>query len=378
MAVGLAVAQAACAPTPVAPAGAGVVVTPASATAPPALTVVPFASQPIQVLVTVGTVTPATAPLLTAVEVATDAQFVARVAGVAVVGAPGTTVAVTLPTLAADQTYYWRVRSSAGSSVVLSEAVSFAIGPAAAIAVPQLETVFTRAANPRPAFVVRGLPGRRHPTSHVVYRFEIARSPSFLPIVASGTVAERPTMNGDRDMWRWVPDGELDFTSQFYWRVQAIDTATNASAYSEVRAFTTGPATMDGLASLYLTLPCGSLSTHGVTFAFDGSAEVTPDRIRFHGNRPVAAVSELVVNLDRSGTDQVSGTFLGTSEERSGVFFGRVAEAYGTNRPAVAVGKALGDGRWTGTFSGFLNVHYSWGDGVFCNAQDMTWTLYPR
>ena len=66
------------------------------------------------------------------------------------------------------------------------------------------------------------------------YRFELATSPSFSPVAASGTVAEGAGTTS------FAPGADLTLDTTYYWRVQAVDPAREStSAFSATRSFTT-------------------------------------------------------------------------------------------------------------------------------------------
>src|SRR5262245_60917422 len=125
-------------------------------------------------------------------EVATDTAFSSKVAtktGIAE-GAGGRTT-VALDRLAANADYYWRARAQGGGTAgPLTAARKFSIGPAVTIDAPvpiaPLNGAQTAA---RPAFRVRNA-ARSGPAGAITYRFEVATSTAFSPILATATVPE--------------------------------------------------------------------------------------------------------------------------------------------------------------------------------------------
>jgi hypothetical protein len=171
--------------------------------------------------------------------VATDAGFTNKVSTKDVAQTASRT-SVTLDTLAPGRDYYWHVRTSAADTVgVFSNALKFSIGPA--LGAPGLVNPADGATvSPWPTLTTTNSVRSGPVVGPVVYRFEVSTSSAFNTIVVSSTV---PEASGQTSFA--IPSTLTAPTqsTQYFWRVTAIDQSTNtSSAASVTRSFTVDPA----------------------------------------------------------------------------------------------------------------------------------------
>jgi hypothetical protein len=175
-------------------------------------------------------------PITYTFEVAADTDFVNRVfvrEGVEP-GSNGRT-SVRLPdALAADRTYYWRVKALDGAnSSPYSGTVSFTIYTPVIIQAPQpLAPVGgTRTSSAQPEFSVRNAE-RSGPAGQIAYTFQIAENDTFTTMVAVVTVSEQPIQT------KFTIAQTLKSDTRYFWRVRAYD-PTTTSAWSATQTFLT-------------------------------------------------------------------------------------------------------------------------------------------
>ena len=194
-------------PTPVAPANG---------------TTVAYGSLPVKLTAANGTSTSG-APLTYTFEIAYDAGFSSKVttqSGVAE-GSGGQT-STTVPSLLANNTYYWHVRADGGSTTgVFSPTYQFKIGGQVTIAAPTPVTppnggIITIAGT---ALTVNNA-AKTGPAGPVTYKFDVSSSASFSPILATGTVSEGASTT------TFTPSITYTASTTYYWRVTVTD-ATN-------------------------------------------------------------------------------------------------------------------------------------------------------
>ena len=191
-------------------------------------------SQPLT-LVVENAVTNGVRPLTYAFEVASDAEFTAKVFAQAGVAPGQGRTSVRLPqALAADRSYYWRARAEDGANASDHSAAStFRVFTPVVIGVPGIlapadgATVSSR----RPAMEVSAA-SVSGPASLIYYLFEVATDPGMNQRIAS---AEVPQGNGRTT---FAVQQDLAFGTRFYWRVRAIDQA-NLGPWTAVRSFVT-------------------------------------------------------------------------------------------------------------------------------------------
>lgn len=223
----------ACSSSPVTPAGTATVTT-ASLTSPANGAAIANLSQPVTLTIA-NAYTSVGTPTYT-FEVASDAAFNNKVVAQDVAQASGSTTSLKLGTLPAGADYYWRTKTTAGSSVTsYTSALKFTIGPAIVIQAPAPVSPANGATNQTqtPTFTITNSV-RSGPVTAISYRFEVSTVSTFSSITQSATVAEQTTRTS------WTPTTNLAGGTTYYWRVQATDTASGiASAYSTTQSATT-------------------------------------------------------------------------------------------------------------------------------------------
>lgn len=226
-------ALAGCAKAPTSPAGSTSVTTPALTTPANGATVA-NAAQPLTLTINDALVTTAGASVTYTFEVASDAAFSSIVTTKDVPQTTGQTSA-TLDPLTAGRDYYWHVRTKAADTVgVFSSPMKFSIGPAVTLTAPTPLSPLTGSASVQTPTLTVTNSGRSGPVTAVSYRFEIAASSSFSPILVSGTVAEGAGTTS------FTSPTSLPANTTFYWRAQAIDQADTAtSPYSPPQSVST-------------------------------------------------------------------------------------------------------------------------------------------
>ena len=223
---------AACSSSPTGPSGSTTIAT-AVPVSPANGATVANNTQPITL--TVNNASSSSSSLVYTFEVATDSGFANKVASKDVPQGTDQT-SLKLDPLAADKTYYWRVRATAGDTVgAYTSPVTFTIGPAITIDPPVavLPVSGSTTPSPRPTLTVQNST-HSGPIGSIVYRFEIATDAGFANVIQSGTVAETSSQTS------FTPSANLAFTTKFYWHARGTDTANNVSGnYSTASTFTT-------------------------------------------------------------------------------------------------------------------------------------------
>lgn len=186
---------------------------------------VPFAEQPVT-LVVANAVTTGSAALTYTFEVASDTGFGSIVFSKAGVTGGGTQTSLTVNKLAGDKTYYWRARASSGSFAGPStKPRSLKIGPEVVLQAPVLSTPGANASvGTQPTLTVNNVQ-RTGPAGTIVYRFDVSSSPAFDAIVFSGTQQERADL-GFTSLTVATPLAE----GTYWWRVQGTDTTNNVTS----------------------------------------------------------------------------------------------------------------------------------------------------
>ena len=169
------------------------------------------------------------------VEVAFDANFSSRVQTKDAIaeGAGGQTT-VRLDPLLPSNTYFWHVRAQGGGTTGLfSPAYKFTIGAQVSLSTPvPLAPLTGDFVTPLPTLIVTNVV-RTGPAGPLTYKFEIADTPAFANIVATGTVNEGSGRTS------FTPSQPLTVGRTVYWHAIAIDqTNTASSAPSTVQSFT--------------------------------------------------------------------------------------------------------------------------------------------
>lgn len=350
--------------------------------------IVSYYSQPISLSVATGLATSGEA-VTSVVEVSTDAAFVAVSFITAVPPSATGTSTVLLDGLSADTTYYWRVRTTAGSGPsVVSAPSRFTVGPQLVIHAPEL--VQPRADSfplARPTFVVDNA-ARSGPAATLTYTFEVAVDAAFNTKVASGTVPEGAGQTS------FTPREELAPGATYVWRARASEVSLGVTgAFSSVASFTTA---FPGDGSFRYTLVVRSPSwcqTHytvpppGTSYwnyplnswpvpdaSFDGTLMIAGASLRYDisdsalWRRPGDTFSL------RRDANQLTGL------ADAGGLLGRYGPFVVRLRGALR-GRADNQGRFDGSLDGDMTIIREGIPGVggaYCRASDFTWTLLRR
>jgi hypothetical protein len=206
---------------------------------PQAQQAIPVGAQPVALLIQNAS-TNGPRPVKYVFQVATDALFLSPVHEASQVepGEGGRTTFRLPDALAAERTYYWRVKADDGANPTgFSEPRSFSIFTPVVIEAPTPvspnngSTLTTR----RPTLQTRNAP-KSGPAGAISYLFEGGDSPAFgLP---GFTVVVPENSSGTTSFP--VPD-DLPYARTFYWRVRASDPG-HTGPWSSVFSFTTPPA----------------------------------------------------------------------------------------------------------------------------------------
>lgn len=241
-----------CTQSAVAPSGNVTVATPAII-APANGSQIANLKQPITLTVNNAFVAGGQAASLYEFQVASDPAFASTTQSpTATPGANGQT-SVVLATLLPGQTYYWRVRANAGSTVgTYSSSSTFVIGAALGIGTP---TIVSPASGSTPSgwptFIVNDAV-RTGPLAQVSYRFDVSSSSSFSPIILTATVAETAGQTS------FTPSISTPFTpgTQLFWRATAIDGPDGiTSAPTTTQSFTPQPLTPQAILAAQIGQP---------------------------------------------------------------------------------------------------------------------------
>ena len=229
LAILLSVGLAACDSAPTSP-----TVTGPTLASPADGTVIGNSAQPVTLTVN-NAVAGGSGALTYTFEVASDNGFTRIESTATVPRGAGAQTTATIATLSAGREYFWRVRATSGGTVGSNTApFRFTIGAAVTIEAPvPVSPSAGGTGSQRPTLVVTNST-RSGPVGVVSYRFEIAGSAAFSPVVASGTVAEGAGTTS------FAPGADLALDTTYYWRVQAVDQASaGTSGFSATRSFTT-------------------------------------------------------------------------------------------------------------------------------------------
>src|SRR5262245_12620109 len=192
-----------------------------------------FTEQPIT-LVVKNAVSTGSTPLTYTFEVASDAAFASKVITKEGVAQGNGSTSLALDKLAADKTYYWRSRASAGSVAgPFTTGRSFKVGPEVVIQAPVLGDPVTNATvDEQPTLTVNRV-SRTGPADQILYRFELSDASSFGSVVYSTTVPERTDLP-------YTPHKVTRALHEktYFWRVQSSDPASGVnSPFSAVAQF---------------------------------------------------------------------------------------------------------------------------------------------
>jgi hypothetical protein len=212
-------------------------VAPQTAT-PAADSQIPWRTQPITISVANGATTASGTPIYT-FEVATDAAFNNIVFSNAnVPQGNGGQTSVTIPTMSGN-TYYWRSRVTTGSVTGPNSTVhAFTIGPQPTVQTPLPWLPPPNGVTGSPTVLTVVNAQTSGPVGAIVYRFQVADSPTFTNIVFDSTIAEQTGAGTGGPQTSIVVTPGLTSGATYYWRVQAIDSLDNITTpFSTVNAF---------------------------------------------------------------------------------------------------------------------------------------------
>lgn len=193
--------------------------------APTAGITVPYASQPVRLVVTNAVSTAPTAPTYT-FQVATDEAFSSVVYardGVAP-GANGQTE-LTIDRLAGSAKYYWRALIvAAGENGPLAAPSNFTVGPQVVIQAPSLLSPgANESVGDQPTLTV-GAAQRTGPAGDLFYRFEVSEQAGFNSIAYSAVVQERAGVTSvSHTVGRQLEE------KTYYWRAFASSPSNEAN-----------------------------------------------------------------------------------------------------------------------------------------------------
>jgi len=189
--------------------------------------------QPIRLLIE-NSVTNGVRPVSYTFEVASDNEFNNKVfARSGVPQGDGGRTSVTIERLDLGRTYHWRARAEDGANSSTYARASFEVLPRALLNPPSQHSPRGGAttATRRPEMIV-GQSERNAAVGFVRYEFQIASNVTFSAIVASGV---RDEGGGNT---HFLPDGDLQAETNYYWRVRATDGETTSS-WSGAESFRT-------------------------------------------------------------------------------------------------------------------------------------------
>jgi hypothetical protein len=225
-----------CTKSPTSPTGAVSATWPV-AVSPTEAAQVPFASQPVRLVVTNAVTAGSTAPTYT-FQVASDTGFTNIVftqSGVAQ-GSNGQTT-LTINNLAGSSTYYWRAHADTDAAGPWSRMRSLAIGPPVVLQTPTLAAPDDGGTSVTPIGLTVNNVQRSGPAGAIMYRVDVSDSSSFGNIVFTTTVPENGGPAGQTSV---SVTASLMEGATYYWRAQAVDPSDGiTTAYSGTRSFKT-------------------------------------------------------------------------------------------------------------------------------------------
>ncbi len=206
--------------------------------------------QPVTLVVANAVITQSAAATYT-FEVSTDSAFSSKAyskTGVAA-GASGQT-SLTIDKIPAGTNYYWHARAEGGGTVgPFSAARPFTIGPAIVIDSATLVSPISGAGTgARPTFTVTNAT-RSGPAGPISYKFEIASSSAFSPVLVTGAVNEGVSRT------TYTPNTDLPPETTLYWRVTASDVANGVSGPTTLPATFVTSFAIDLKKVVYLNSP---------------------------------------------------------------------------------------------------------------------------
>jgi hypothetical protein len=206
--------------------------------------------QPVTLVVANAVLTQGAAATYT-FEVAIDAGFATKVfskTGVPA-GASGQTN-LTIDKIAAGTDYYWRARAEGGGTTgPFTSARKFTIGPAIVIDTATLVSPIGGAGTAaRPTFTVTNAT-RTGPIGALTYKFEIATTSAFNPVLVTGTVNEGSSRTS------FTPSTDLPAETTLFWRTTVSDAANGVSGPTTLPATFVTTFAIDLRKVVYLNSP---------------------------------------------------------------------------------------------------------------------------
>jgi hypothetical protein len=345
-----------------------------------------YYSQPITLVVANGVATGG-ASTITAVEIATDAAFTAVVTTQTVSPGANGQPSITLDHLAPATTYYWRVKTAAGSNPgVSSSPVAFSIGPLLVIQRPVPAAPLADSfPHKRPTFTVMNA-ARTGPPATVTYRFDVATDAAFGNIVATGAVPEGASETS------FTPTVDLVPGTSYVWRVQASDTAKGVtSVYSTAQPFTTVfPEDGSFRYTLVVRSPSWCLTHFSGSsycsppsewyksdFSFDGLLVVEGDTLRYNlvpVDGPLVNEGPFRLEIRRT-SNRLAGSVSGTTADTPPVAVASFTLS------GMVTGEADNRGHFSGAFDGRMTLwHFGFpcDKTEWCSTSGFVWTLTPH
>src|SRR5471032_3108332 len=220
------------------------------AISPAASAVIRNVDQPVTLVVGNAVLTQASAATYT-VEVSTDAGFATKTytkSGVSA-GSNGQT-SLTIDRIAAGTDYYWHARAEGGGTTgPFSAARKLTIGPAIVIDTATLVSPISGAATgARPTFIVTNAT-RSGPAGALTYKFEIATSAGFGPVLITANVNEGTSRTS------FTPTVDLPAEATIFWRTTVSDTANGVTGPTALPASFVTSLAIDLKKVVYLNSP---------------------------------------------------------------------------------------------------------------------------
>ena len=347
-----------------------------------------YYNQPVTLTMTIGVGSTGTATMT--VEVAADAAFAAIVTSKPVAAGPSDRSSVVLDRLSPSTTYYWRIKTMAGTEAsAVSSSSSFRIGPQEEIGSPTpVQPLANSFPHKRPTFTVKNAV-RTGPSSTILsYRFEVGTDAGFANVVASGTIPE------GADTTTFVPGNDLVSGSTYFWRARASDVGLSLSgAFSASQLFTTAFPD-DGSYRYELILrsqawcashstlpPADVFFTSYLTFfgainsdlSYDGMLVVGGDALQYRFSDDQGQLNDH--QPGRFELSRAAGNLTGTTNACAGYWI------YPECVQGTLTGTADNRGRFDGTLAGFVMLIQYGIPGTrasYCASSSFAWTLLPK
>jgi hypothetical protein len=205
--------------------------------------------QPVTLVVGNAVLTQSAAATYT-FEVSNDSGFSTKAYSKTGVAAGASQTSLTIDKIAAGTNYFWHARAEGGGTVgPFSAPRTFTIGPAIVIDSATLVSPISGAATgARPTFTVTNAT-HSGPASTITYKFEIASSSAFSPVLVTGTVTEGASRT------TFTPTTDLPPETTLYWRVTASDVSNGVSGPTTLPATFVTSFAIDLKKVVYLNSP---------------------------------------------------------------------------------------------------------------------------